>query len=162
MADGASTVMSSTTSPSMASPGACRRQLRRRRPGEGEVYIGRGHRALGLGRSKWANPFKVCKHLSRAEALARFERYLLDSGLVKEIGELKRKVILCHCRLDEACHGDVLVDWVGRGVLTTEAAKTTEDKGREADETDVDFERGVVLCTEAKGADFEDGLPVRL
>lgn len=73
-----------------------------------DVYIGRP--------SKWGNPFT---HLSdrktraafivqsREEAIERYKEYLFSSGLIKDIEELRGKVLGCWCR-PKACHGDVL------------------------------------------------------
>ena len=95
----------------------CLKSLRAKlkgRPGVGEVYIGRGHPRLGLAWSKWANPFKITADRSRGEAIGRVERFLVDSGLVAQIGELAGKVLLCHCRPGDRCHGDVLVEHAER------------------------------------------------
>ena len=74
-----------------------------------DVYIGRP--------SKWGNPFT---HLSdrktkaefivqsREEAIGRYEEYLLSSGLIADIEELRGKILGCWCK-PKACHGDVLV-----------------------------------------------------
>ena len=69
---------------------------------------------MGLLRSKWASPFKISQDLSREQALARYEKYLARSGLIRQVGELGGKVLLCHCRRDKACHGDVLLEALGR------------------------------------------------
>ncbi len=73
-----------------------------------DVYIGRP--------SKWGNPFT---HLSdrktlaefivpsREEAIARYEEYLSSSGLIKDIEELRGRVLGCWCS-PKRCHGDVL------------------------------------------------------
>lgn len=73
-----------------------------------DVYIGRP--------SKWGNPFThgsdrktraafIVK--SREEAIRRYEEYLFSSGLIKDIEELRGKVLGCWCK-PQACHGDVL------------------------------------------------------
>ena len=95
---------------------------------------------MGLARSKWANPFKISAELSRGEVLGRFERYIVDSGLVLQVGELAGKVLLCHCRADEPCHGDILVEHAERGGRQ----EVGENAGLE------------------EGAAADDGLPARL
>jgi hypothetical protein len=71
----------------------------------GAVYIGRP--------SKWGNPFVIGKHGSRAEVIARFERYLLASPLMASLHELRGKDLVCWCA-PCACHGDVLVRLANR------------------------------------------------
>lgn len=86
-----------------------------------DVYIGRP--------SKWANPF-THKQLdktkarfqvgSRKEAIEKYEEYLIDSGLVNEIGELRGKVLGCWCCNKPAdgseknflCHGQVIAKYL--------------------------------------------------
>ena len=77
-----------------------------------DVYIGRP--------SKWGNPFShqagtlaKFKVSSRDEAVAKFEEYLLASDLMKDLHELKGKVLGCWCA-PLSCHGDVLVKWANR------------------------------------------------
>lgn len=74
-----------------------------------DIYIGRG--------SIWGNPFTSkplestkAKHQasSKEEAIRMFKRMLVDrKDLVKEIPNLKGKVLACYCK-PHACHGDVL------------------------------------------------------
>ena len=82
-----------------------------------DVYIGRP--------SKWSNPYThkdldktVAKYRvnSRKEAVENFEIYLKESGLIKEIQELKGKVLGCWCCKNPSdgsektfvCHGQVI------------------------------------------------------
>jgi hypothetical protein len=73
---------------------------------KGAVYIGRGRG------SKWGNPFVIDKDGSRAEVIAKYERWLCDSPdgqlLLERIGELRGRDLVCWCA-PEACHGDVLL-----------------------------------------------------
>ena len=65
------------------------------------VYVGRP--------SKWGNPFKV--HLfGRDVAIQKYEAYLKHSHILKDIKELKYKVLLCHC-FPAKCHASILVKY---------------------------------------------------
>jgi hypothetical protein len=64
------------------------------------VYIGRP--------SKWGNQFVIGKDGTRAEVIAKYERYLCDSPLLDQIHELRGKNLVCWCA-PEPCHGDVLL-----------------------------------------------------
>jgi Domain of unknown function (DUF4326) len=66
----------------------------------GAVYVGRP--------SKWGNPFVIGKDGTRAEVIAKYERWLHDSGLISQIGELAGRDLVCWCA-PEPCHGDVLL-----------------------------------------------------
>ena len=67
----------------------------------GAVYIGRG--------SKWGNPFKIGLDGDRAAVIARHETWLRDQhGLLRSIGELQGKDLVCFCA-PAACHGDLLL-----------------------------------------------------
>lgn len=65
-----------------------------------DVYIGRP--------SKWGNPFTIGKDGTREEVIAKYEQYLIDSGLINDIDELQDKTLGCWCS-PKACHGDVLI-----------------------------------------------------
>jgi hypothetical protein len=66
-----------------------------------DVYIGRG--------SVWGNPFKIGKHGTREEVIAKYEEYILsNSELLERLPELKGKVLGCWCA-PRLCHGDILV-----------------------------------------------------
>jgi hypothetical protein len=79
---------------------------------EGSVYIGRAMPQFGLSGSKWANPFKLhqigATFEARKEAIAQYERYLHDSGLIDHVHELRGKDLVCWCS-PSSCHGDVLL-----------------------------------------------------
>lgn len=60
--------------------------------------------------SKWGNPFKVKHEHERGKAINLFRDHLHTSGLIKDIGEVAGRILLCHCRPGQACHGDVLVE----------------------------------------------------
>lgn len=72
------------------------------------IYVGRP--------TRWGNPYRV-EVLGREEAMRRF-RALLDRherGLetefpVPNLDELRGKDLICWCRLDQACHADILLE----------------------------------------------------
>ena len=75
---------------------------------EFDVYIGRG--------SRWGNPYShkggtLAEHVvgSRAEAIQKFEEYLLSNEeLMRSLPELKGKILGCFCK-PKSCHGDILL-----------------------------------------------------
>ena len=76
-----------------------------------DVYVGRP--------SKWGNPFThindgktLAKYVvgSREEAIESYRKWITDGDgkhLLKDLGELKGKVLGCWCK-PKACHADVL------------------------------------------------------
>ena len=92
--------------------------------------------------SVWANPFKIGQDGDRAQVLAQFRKWFPSRKAAREVGLLKGKVLLCHCRADQECHADVLLELAGEedrlsdppGV-TTIPYKDTEDyvKGNKAE-----------------------------
>jgi Domain of unknown function (DUF4326) len=90
--------------------------LRGRKPKvvpKGAVHIG-GRMYRGgwrLDGSKWENPWKVRQDATaeeRAEVIRKYERHLIDSGLINDIHELRGMDLACWCA-PEACHGDALL-----------------------------------------------------
>lgn len=72
-----------------------------------DVYIGRP--------SKWGNPFLIGKHGTREEVIKKFRAYIMRRPeLMEALSELKGKVLGCWCSEGQACHGDVLIDLVGK------------------------------------------------
>lgn len=86
-----------------------------------DLYIGRP--------SKWANPYThkdldktqaKFKVDSRKEAIEGYDRYINESGLIKEIEELRGKVLGCWCCNNPSdgseknflCHGQVLAKYL--------------------------------------------------
>lgn len=65
-----------------------------------DVYIGRG--------SKWGNPYEIGKDGTRQEVIEKYERYVRNSSLLKELKELEFSVLGCYCK-PKICHGDVLI-----------------------------------------------------
>ena len=67
-----------------------------------DVYIGRP--------SKWGNPFSIGKDGYRPDVIEKYRQYILSKPeLLKDIKELKGKVLGCYCK-PLACHGDILVE----------------------------------------------------
>jgi uncharacterized protein DUF4326 len=77
----------------------------------GAVYIGRANPRYRLRASKWANPFSVRANApaaERAEAIRKYERHLVESGLINDVAELRGKDLVCWCA-PKPCHGGVLL-----------------------------------------------------
>ena len=71
------------------------------------LYIGRGGPHLNKERSFWANPFKVSQG-GRKQAITQHEGYVRKKEeMLERIPQLQDKVLVCHCRVDEACYADV-------------------------------------------------------
>jgi hypothetical protein len=75
---------------------------------EGAVYIGhpmyRGPwRPPG---SKWANPYREGRDGTRGEVIVKYERHIVDSGLIHD--KLHGCDLACWCA-PLPCHGDVLL-----------------------------------------------------
>jgi len=65
-----------------------------------DVYIGRP--------GKWGNPFQIGRDGTRAQVIARYERWLSERPeLLAALPELAGKTLGCWCA-PKACHGDVL------------------------------------------------------
>ena len=64
------------------------------------VYIGRG--------SKWGNPYVIGVDGSRAEVIAKYDKYIRQSNLIYDTDQLVGKDLACYCA-PLACHGDVLL-----------------------------------------------------
>jgi hypothetical protein len=66
-----------------------------------DVYIGRG--------SKWGNPFIIGTDGDREEVIKKYKEYILKNEALKDIEELRDKVLGCYCH-PLPCHGDVLIE----------------------------------------------------
>lgn len=67
---------------------------------QGTIYVGRP--------GKWGNPFEIGKHGTRAEVIAKYEKYLQNRpDLLEALPELKGKLLGCWCA-PKPCHADVL------------------------------------------------------
>jgi len=65
-----------------------------------DVYIGRP--------GKWGNPFQIGRDGTRAQVIARYERWLATQPeLLAALPELAGKTLGCWCA-PRACHGEVL------------------------------------------------------
>lgn len=72
---------------------------------EGAVYVGRP--------TKWGNPYPITKECSRPRSIALYKIYLVDSGLIFNVDELRGRDLVCWCApLD--CHADVLLKLANR------------------------------------------------
>jgi hypothetical protein len=58
--------------------------------------------------NEWSNPFIIGRDGTREQVIEKYERYLHVSGLIRKIGELRGRDLLCCCA-PHACHGDVLI-----------------------------------------------------
>ena len=76
------------------------------------VYVGRGCKDLPP--SVWGNPFHIGRDGDRATVIQKFRQYLIDSGLSSRVIELKGCSLVCHCRPEQHCHADVLVEFAER------------------------------------------------
>jgi hypothetical protein len=63
--------------------------------------------------SKWGNPYPLGEY-DRPTSLALFRRYLTkairDGHL--DLLELRGRNVACWCKLSDACHGDILLEFV--------------------------------------------------
>ena len=77
---------------------------------KGDLYIGRGSRQRSLGKSRYCNTYKVSQY-GRSTAISKFRETLLaDKGLHRSLWTISGTRLVCHCRVTEDCHGDVLVE----------------------------------------------------
>jgi hypothetical protein len=61
--------------------------------------------------SRYCNPFTVREH-GREKCLELYEFYL-DTKIIKgliDLNPLKGKDLACACKLEEKCHGDIILD----------------------------------------------------
>ena len=67
----------------------------------GAVYVGRP--------SRWGNPFRIGRDGSRAEAIAKYEAWVLErSDLLAALPTLRGRDLACWCA-PLPCHADVLL-----------------------------------------------------
>ena len=61
--------------------------------------------------SIWANPFKICKGVTRSDVLKKYEKYIREKILNEPnkycIESLRGKTLGCWCH-PKGCHGDIL------------------------------------------------------
>lgn len=65
-----------------------------------DVYIGRP--------SKWGNPYRLGSSMSKAQAIALYEKYAREHFTETDLAEIRGKRLGCFCA-PASCHGDVLV-----------------------------------------------------
>jgi hypothetical protein len=76
---------------------------------DGAIYVGRA--APGLGKSPYANPFKVGRDaVDAAEAKRLYRQWLPGTDLYLQLPELAGHDLACWCPLNQPCHADVLVE----------------------------------------------------
>ncbi|MDP2741435.1 MAG: DUF4326 domain-containing protein [bacterium] len=80
-----------------------------------DVYIGRAGRGED---GYFGNPFHIGNGISRQDAVGRFQSYFADR--IEKDSEFKRRVLAlrskrlgCFCK-PNACHGDVIADWLNK------------------------------------------------
>jgi hypothetical protein len=75
----------------------------------GAVCIGRAMPRVGLGASKWANPFKIGRDGTRDEVISKFHEWVLrQPALMGALSELRGRDLACWCA-PARCHGEVLL-----------------------------------------------------
>ena len=55
--------------------------------------------------SKWGNPYRV-EEYGREGAIQKYRKWLIG----RDLSELRGKNLACWCRLDQACHADILLE----------------------------------------------------
>ena len=73
-----------------------------------DTYIGRG--------SKWGNPFVIGTDGNREQVISKYKQWITQGNgkyLLSDLHELQGKTLGCFCK-PQACHGDVLVELLGR------------------------------------------------
>jgi|SRR5579871_713081 len=80
------------------------------------VYIGRSCFMSGykLYQSKWHNPFKVKDYGSAEKVCNLYRDYIMKSDLMKDLHELRGKLLMCWCHDVTKCHGYVLRELVNK------------------------------------------------
>ena len=137
------------------------------------VYIGRGSKRKfgGLPRSPWHNPVSI-RHgeATRDEAVASYSVYLYDKTnkeLLNKVSELGGKLLVCHCKLSQSCHGDILVQawhaqsdagaFSGEGPDPEEETSSPSSSDSESEKSDQDLAVGAEFCREAIVNDIAAG-----
>ena len=80
-----------------------------------DVYFGRARRGEA---GYFGNPFRIGNGVSREDAVERFQAYFADR--IEKDSEFRRRVLAlrgkrlgCFCK-PNACHGDVIADWLNK------------------------------------------------
>lgn len=66
-----------------------------------DVYIGRP--------SKWGNPFIIGQDGDRQTVIKKYEEWIVNQPVMKDLEELRGKILGCFCD-PLPCHGDVLIE----------------------------------------------------
>ena len=100
------------------------------------IFDGKGNKTIyHYKSSKWANPFKVTKTTSAQKAVREYFYYLIKSGLINDIEELRGKTLGCFCTA-EPCHAILLADILNNGLENVQ-----EDIEAESDEENQETEK---------------------
>ena len=119
------------------------------------IYVGR-RKGRGGSYSIWANPYRIDKDGDRGEVACKFKRLVESDPSKFDPKRLVGKVLLCHCRKEDACHADVLCELANRSAkmdkVKSMVLKVVEGKdhfrgNKDGDQVMMDF--------------IDDGLPVR-
>ncbi len=71
-------------------------------------------------RTRWGNPFKITKKMTREDSIANYENWILrQHSLLMQLYVLKGKRLGCHCK-PKACHGDVLAKLADKFIFCPE------------------------------------------
>jgi hypothetical protein len=72
----------------------------------------------GIAPAGWGNPFKVAKGEDPRPAVENFRKMVeANPAFQARIRtELRGKVLACYCKADQACHGDVLVEFAEKSI----------------------------------------------
>ena len=74
-----------------------------------DVYIGRSSNPKDI----WGNPFVIGRDGNRDQVIEKYRQYLLTNHALRaRIEELRGKVLGCWCKPNNACHGDVIVEFL--------------------------------------------------
>lgn len=96
-----------------------------------DIYIGRYHKSdkFELKKSKWCNPYKLSDYNNdRNKVIEMYKEYLVNNKeLMKDLGELRGKVLGCWCKGKGPCHGDVLVELLNNQTKITDYFKGRVD-----------------------------------
>ena len=82
----------------------------------GRIFIGSGanKRIFHYAGSKFANPYKVKPHgeYTTQKSLDLYKKYLVSSGLINDIEELRGKNLGCFCDQSGECHAKILAKYL--------------------------------------------------
>jgi len=72
------------------------------------IYAGRWHAVFG--REGLGNPHRVTDH-GRAECLRLYKEHTLPNLSASQVDKvMNSRQVACHCKLNEACHVDLLIE----------------------------------------------------